>query len=475
MIAATTDDAQVVSLLRTQLATIFSGTFFVLVGLIAFSVAAVRRRGGVSILVWFGIWSGIFGANELARSAAIVNALPSSVSNMLPTIQVALAYLMVVAGTVSFFGLSRGRLRTLLQLFIAAGLLIAVVGMSSYFITGAADTLTLYNNLLAVLTLVTLVAAVAIPQLSKKYLVVAGHRVLTVGVLIFAAQALLANLARPFSFRSPDLSSAGFAVLLIAFGYTALQMIDINERRLVAINNELEIARQLQFSILPEAPPEIANLRISAAYEPMTAVAGDFYEFLPADKNSIGFLVADVSGHGVPAALIASMIKVAVQSVNGCASSPSEVLRRLSEILSGHLRGQFVSAAYLWLDTQSRIARYSAAGHPPLLHWHAEDKTLSPIESNGLILGVMPNSHCPECELSFKNGDRFLLYTDGVIECENTAGEQFGERRLGEVIRSNSSASAEELSARLLTEVRAWQPSSAAQQDDITIVVIDAV
>lgn len=101
----------------------------------------------------------------------------------------------------------------------------------------------------------------------------------------------------------------------------------------------------------------------------MTAVAGDFYEFIPVDGKRVGFLVADVTGHGVPAALIASMIKVAMQSVVACAHEPREVLRGLNRILYGLLRDQLVSAAYLWLDTGNRTALYSAAGHPPLLLW----------------------------------------------------------------------------------------------------------
>ena len=99
----------------------------------------------------------------------------------------------------------------------------------------------------------------------------------------------------------------------------------------------------------------------------MTAVAGDFYEFVPVHRNRVGFLVADVSGHGVPAALIAAMLKVAMQSVLSSADNPREVLCRLNCILSAQLRGQFVTAAYLWVDTENYKASYSAAGHPPLL------------------------------------------------------------------------------------------------------------
>src|SRR6202044_930156 len=130
--------------------------------------------------------------------------------------------------------------------------------------------------------------------------------------------------------------------------------------RLLSIENELAIARDLQTSTLPSGVPEMKSLRISAAYCPMTAVAGDFYEFIPVDEKRVGFLVADVTGHGVPAALIASMIKVAMQSVMTCADEPREVLRGLNRILYRLLCDQFVSAAYLWLDTGNCKALYSA-------------------------------------------------------------------------------------------------------------------
>ena len=106
-----------------------------------------------------------------------------------------------------------------------------------------------------------LLAAVAVPGLSRRFLVLAEHRVLTVGTFIFAGEALWVNLGRPFRVEVPSIySSLGFAALLLSFGYVALNMILANERRLLAINNELAIARQLQFSILPGAPPAAARI-----------------------------------------------------------------------------------------------------------------------------------------------------------------------------------------------------------------------
>jgi len=248
--------------------------------------------------------------------------------------------------------------------------------------------------------------------------------------------------------------------------------VDITDnRRLLSIEKELEIAREIQLSILPSCAPELKNLRINPTYLPMTAVAGDYYEFIFVDQNRVGFLVADVSGHGVPAALIASMIKVAMQSLLSFAQDPSEVLRRLNRILFGQMQRQLITAAYLWLDTKLRRGLYSAAGHPPLLHWR--ENKLEHIESNGLPIGVTPDSVYPVCEMPLNAGDRFLLYTDGVIEPMNAAGEPFGAHALEQVIRNNHSLPLVEFSEQLLSALRNWQPAFMTQRDDITLIVVD--
>jgi phosphoserine phosphatase RsbU/P len=205
----------------------------------------------------------------------------------------------------------------------------------------------------------------------------------------------------------------------------------------------------------------------------MTAVAGDFYEFIPVDQKRVGILVADVSGHGVPAALIACMIKVAMQSIIPCAHDPRAVLSGLNRILSAQLRGQLISVSYLWIDPENCKALYSAAGHPPPLRWR--QGKLERIESNGLLFGVIPDPDYPVCDLPIHSGDRFLLYTDGVIEPENANGDSFGDRKREQVVRNNQSRPPSELSDQVLSEIRLWQPASLPQQDDITLVVIDVV
>lgn len=143
----------------------------------------------------------------------------------------------------------------------------------------------------------------------------------------------------------------------------------------------------------------------------------------------------------------------------------------MNRALAAPLRGQLVSAAYVWIDSAARKALYSAAGHPPLLHW---SHGLEAVESNGLLFGVLPNCEYPVAEIPLTAGDRLLLYTDGIVEPENAAGKAFGEARLTEVVGRDCSLTASELSRDILSEIEAWQPT-ADQQDDMTLIVIDVV
>ena len=473
-------DSQVVAILPGQIADIIFGTVFLFFGLIACAIAAIRRRSGVRLMLWLGVWSAMDGLQELAQLSAVCAVLPHWMQVSVPYLNTTISYLVLVVASLAFLELNVGRIRLFVWGVILAALAIGLAGIGIFIVTGSDDRLMPENHLLAACSLGVLATVVSIPRLSRKFLVLPSRAVLAPGTLIFALQAVYTNLAGTLHYQALRISGTlGFAVLLFSFSYVALQMVFASERRLLAIDKELEIARRLQFSILPDNIPEVENTRIAVAYEPMTAVGGDFYEFLPVDQHRAGFLVADVSGHGVPAALIASMIKVAMQSVTAWTHEPSEVLRRLGTVLSGQLRDQYVSAAYLWIDTETGKARYSAAGHPPLLYWRTADGALTRIESNGMLFGVhlgpASDGDYPVRDIPLTPGDRFLLYTDGVVEPENAIGESFGDHRLEQIMRENQSRPASELSKRLLAEVQAWQPASKSQQDDITLVVIDVL
>jgi phosphoserine phosphatase RsbU/P len=469
---------QVSTILRSEVVGIMSGTIFVFIGLVACAAAcafaAVRRESGVRLFAWLGIWSAMYGVLLLADAPSVVAALPHGLRSSLPFLTMAIDYLFLVVVSLAWLELSAGKMRTFLKTVIGLGLAFGIAGIGIFVVTGSSEKLLSYVHFIAVAALIIFVVILAVPGLSRKYLILPNRAVMVVGTLVFATDALYFNLARLFHYQVYRITgSVGLAALLFSFGYVGVQIALSGERRLHSIESELVIAQEIQASILPGKNPEVQNLSVAAMYRPMTAVAGDFYDFIAVDESRAGFLVADVTGHGVPAALIASMIKVAIQSLVPCAHSPGEVMTGLNRILSAQLRAQLVSAAYLWVDTEKGRALYSAAGHPPLLLWR--EGKLERIESNGLLLGVLPDAEYPVWEMAIKAGDRFVLYTDGVSEPENRAGEAFGERRLEEVVRENRLRTPSEFLEQLLLEIHKWAPATTEQKDDITLVAIDVL
>lgn len=186
------------------------------------------------------------------------------------------------------------------------------------------------------------------------------------GVLCFVAFALWDNVVGKFwlPFR---VEPYGFAVLLACLGHVAARRTLDRDVELGEILCELEMARCMQLSILPGAFPSSASFKVAAKYVPMTSVADDLYDFLLADDNHAGLLIADVSGHGVAAALIASMVKMAATSQRACYSSPGFDGRNELSSLRQRPQGQYVTAAYVYLDACARELHYSAAGHLAML------------------------------------------------------------------------------------------------------------
>jgi sigma-B regulation protein RsbU (phosphoserine phosphatase) len=448
-------------------------TVFMFIGLAACALAAIHGRGGVRLLVWQGIFSAMYGARILAQNPLGFSIFPLSTWASRDQVVAVLTYLTLIPVLLFWLEMSLGALRRLLQIALLAALVNAIGGVCVTVIFRSPWGFMTYNKVVATAFILPLAVVNGVPGLARKYMVIQS-RILTGGTSVAAGAALYRNLQEflhlPYY---PSVEPIAFAAFILILGYVAAEKVFANEKRVLAIDRELAIARDIQMSILPGGAPNVNSLRIAALYRPMTSVAGDFYEFISVDRNRAGFLVADVSGHGVPAALIAAMIKVAMQSVVSRADDPSEVLRGLNRALAGQLRGQFVTAAYLWIDTEIHKALYSAAGHPPLLRWR--DGTLERIESNGLLFGVTEDPHYPVRELPLNSGDRFLLYTDGVTEPENAAGDSFGDKKIEEVVRVNQSRPPAELSDQLLSEIRRWQPTATSQQDDITLVVIDVV
>src|SRR5271170_573892 len=159
-------------------------------------------------------------------------------------------------------------------------------------------------------------------------------------------------------------------------------------KQLETIKGELETARRIQLSILPQQMPKVVGLDIAARYIPMTEVAGDFYDFIVVDEKRLGAFVGDVSGHGMPAALISSMLKIGLAAQSPVASDPALVMAGLNQALCGKFQGHFVTAAYIYIDTEKGVIRYAGAGHPPLVLGGETPGSARGLEENGLMLGA---------------------------------------------------------------------------------------
>ena len=459
-----------VVLLRGELLEICISTTFLVLGLTSCAIAALRRRAGVRVFLWLGIWSAAYGVMHMLGVQAVVLALPQWMQIAAPYVFAAISYSLVVFASFAWLDLITGAMRRMVIALVVASSATAVLGIGWFVATGVSNRFMLLNNMLAAAILAILLVTILNERLYKKYLLLPNRKVLVAGTVLFAVEALVTNLTRPFfDIRVPVLfDHLGFLALLVGFGYSGLKLVLTNEHRLTEMQAEMEVARQIQLSILPTEVPTVRGLRVAALYKPVASVAGDFYEFLPVDEHRAGFLVADVCGHGVPAALIASMLKVAVRSVAECADRPSEFLASLNRVLAEPLKGQLVSAAYLWVDMRERKALYSAAGHPPMLRWN---HGLERIASNGLLFGVLPDAEYPQQEVPLGPGDRLLLYTDGITEPENGQGEAFGDREMEQLMAKNTALGLGQLSERIVDAIGQWQQAE-EQQDDMTLVAI---
>lgn len=245
-------------------------------------------------------------------------------------------------------------------------------------------------------------------------------------------------------------------------------------RQLLAIQKELETARQIQLSILPTFIPKTHGLDIAARYVPMTAVAGDFYDFIFVDEKHIGILVADVSGHGMPAALIASMLKIAFAAQASLATDPVGVLSGLNQALCGKFQHHYVTAAYAYFDMERRTLTYAGAGHPPLLIWGPSREGVEDVIENGLFLGKFDIATYSSVEVPLLPGDWVLLYTDGIPETTNPSLVEFGDERFRQFLPTVRSGTAEQFTDELLAEVSRWsaRPPGEDLDDDITMVAI---
>ncbi|MBV9302107.1 MAG: PP2C family protein-serine/threonine phosphatase [Acidobacteriaceae bacterium] len=455
------------SLLVENIFLLSLGFLILFSGLAGLALWIVRRRSNERILLWFGLNALIYGLRALVKNPLI--RVTFGVSQYWRDYFVAWGdFLIVIPATLlleEVFGRGwRSSVRWgvwILAGYAFIGLMVGVLSGNPYRLPEPARILLL--PLLLFIFLLNVSKGYRPPQF-------ADAKIFLIGLGIFIAFIFEDHWAPPRFQAEP----IGFFTYTCTLGIIAVRRAIRNERRLLAVEQEMASARQIQSSILPAEAPQIAGVRIAARYSPMATVAGDFYDFAPVDSNRLGILVADVAGHGMPAALIASMVKVALASQQPHAGDPSLVISGLNEVFCNQLRSKYLTAGYLVIDACHRAATYSGAGHPPLIVWRASEQNVERYENNGLFLGFRANETYPKLDIPLSPGDRLLLYTDGLLEATNHAEQCFGDG-IDSCIARHHNLSADQFADALLADLRAWSGNSNArrQDDDLTLLVID--
>jgi serine phosphatase RsbU (regulator of sigma subunit) len=240
------------------------------------------------------------------------------------------------------------------------------------------------------------------------------------------------------------------------------------------MRRELEIARRIQASALPDDLPEFPGLDVSASSEPAYEVGGDFYDFL-GHHNAITFLIGDVSGKGTSAALYLSRAQGIVRAIDSYGPSLWELLVRLNTQIFDHLdRQAFLTLAALRVNLLSDSITFLRAGHLPMLQYKASTDDVLEHKPRGLGIGLDATSfgtHLEELTLRREENDIYLLVTDGITEAANGSGQQYGMERTAAVLRANAAGSARDVRDALLASVRDFVGDT-EQFDDMTVLVV---
>ena len=244
------------------------------------------------------------------------------------------------------------------------------------------------------------------------------------------------------------------------------------------LQKEMQVAQEIQQSLLPRNVPELEGYEIGALYRAAKEVGGDYYDFLHVDERTIGVVVADVSGKGVPGSLVMTMIRTALRMEARGNRSASDVMARMNTFVTEDMKkGMFVTMFYVVLDSVNRIVTYASAGHNPMILYRGESDATYFLKPKGIPVGI----DAPDADLfrrtisverlTLQQDDMLVIYTDGITEAMNPGRDQFGEPRLLAAIKKYGHLTAQEFTEALDREIHEFT-SGAAQNDDITLVAI---
>lgn len=238
------------------------------------------------------------------------------------------------------------------------------------------------------------------------------------------------------------------------------------------IEDEIKQVRLIQNSLLPAKLPEVDNFSFGATYIPTEDVGGDYYDYIRMSNDYYGFLVADVSGHGIPAAVIMAITRALVHSYTIDIVSSAEVMNMINEILCDNIyTNDFVSMFYIVINMKTGLCNYASAGHHPVLYFDKSKMMVHELKAKGLFLGTFERIEFEEKNISINKGDILLLYTDGLVDVQNRSDKFYSiDRLIGKLILFNEE-NPQNIVKHILDDVKEFSEGR-AYLDDLTMLII---
>lgn len=285
----------------------------------------------------------------------------------------------------------------------------------------------------------------------------------------------LANSADPWRYFLRDLAIAGVFLVIVSFlrrlGGVRQRVFELARRQRDELAREVDLAAAVQQRLISLSEPPVSELEIAARTEPLRGVGGDYYDFIDLGDRQCGLVVADISGKGLPAALLMPALRFGIRSVVAGRGSPAERIERLNDEFSRTTEPRhYGTLFYALIHLDDGRLTYVNAGHVQPLMVDA-DGTWRTLDAGGPPVGLLADSRYESEEIILEPGSTLLLYTDGVTEAVNSEDEELGLERLAELLVARRTASARELIAAVLERVRRFRGDRAAS-DDTTVIAI---
>jgi anti-anti-sigma factor len=244
------------------------------------------------------------------------------------------------------------------------------------------------------------------------------------------------------------------------------------------LQKEIEVAKQIQQALLPKKHPDVAGYDIAPYYQAAREVGGDYYDFVMVDQDTLGVVVADVSGKGVPGSLVMTMIRTALRMEARGNKNASDVMSKMNDFVTDDMKkGMFVTMFYVILDSKNRIVSYASAGHNPMILYRHENKDIFFLNPKGFPVGIsLPDETLFRRsigleKIKLKKDDMLIIYTDGVTEAMNQKREQYGEERLTRMVKTHGHMHPKAFIDILEKDIKQFTGGN-AQNDDITVVAV---